>query len=310
MLKARPAQSSNVREVLAQLDSPASSPPAKAPPRPAPAAPRPAAAPASISDAQVMRILEQKRDGSTAEQPNSEAHGAIALLNPDDSGTRRALREAVTENRPVAFAVQLQWSVQPIQLQTVPPLAIFSAYTLYTVEGNREGRKWYGLRLGFFSDALSAKQVAYYVRSEFTTVAVVPVTPQERTHATEEHRKSRLHAKPIAVRAPETDEFKLIDDEPARTPAPAAAAKTKPVAKAPAPSKTSRPAGRVQARAKARPQTLEETLEILGASELEIDTGRGELINESGVRHLKVEIRKNTAFSRLLDRLSERVTKP
>ena len=82
--------------------------------------------------------------------------------------------------------MQLQWSVQPVELDKVPPLAIFSAYTLYSVEGSREGRKWYGLRLGFFNDAISAKQVAYYVRSEFTSVAVVPVSAQERERATED----------------------------------------------------------------------------------------------------------------------------
>ena len=100
-------------------------------------------------------------------RPREPANGAIPLLKPDDTGTREALKDAVTSNAAVLFAVQLQWSVQAVELEKVPPLAIFSAYTLYTVEGSRDGRKWYGLRLGFFSDAISAKQVAHYVRSEF-----------------------------------------------------------------------------------------------------------------------------------------------
>jgi hypothetical protein len=57
------------------------------------------------------------------------------------------------------------------------------------------------------------------------------------------------------------------------------------------------------------PQTLEETLEILGASQLTIDSGRGETINDSGVRHLRVEVQKNSPFSKLLERLSERMKK-
>ncbi len=81
------------------------------------------------------------------------------------------------------FAVQLMWSVQPMDIAQVPQLAIFSAYTLYGAEGNRDGRRWYGLRLGFFTDAVSAKQVAHYVRSEFSTVSVVPVTARERERA-------------------------------------------------------------------------------------------------------------------------------
>jgi hypothetical protein len=214
--------------------------------------------------------------------------------------------------------VQLQWSVQPVELDKVPPLAIFSAYTLYTVEGSRDSRKWYGLRLGFFSDAISAKQVAYYVRSEFASVAVVPVSPQERTRATEEDKPSGGVSFPRKTRQEPMEEFKLIDldDEPASSaavpnqrvatkPALVAAART-----APQPAATSKRRGRVRANEKRGPQTLEETLEILGASELEIDNGRGESINDSGVRHLRVEVQKNTPFARLLDRLSERVRKP
>jgi hypothetical protein len=66
----------------------------------------------------------------------------------------------------------------------------------------------------------------------------------------------------------------------------------------------------VRARERRGPQTLEETLEILGAGELEVDNGSGETLNESGVRHLRVEVQKNTPFGRLLERLSERVKKP
>jgi len=57
------------------------------------------------------------------------------------------------------------------------------------------------------------------------------------------------------------------------------------------------------------PQTLEETLEILGASQLTIEDGRTATINDSGVRHLRVEVQKNSPFSRLLERLSDRLKK-
>jgi hypothetical protein len=125
------------------------------------------------------------------------------------------------------------------------------------------------------------------------------------------------------------DEFKLIDsDEPAQhaakggvlkpgvagakpVAAPAAAART---GSQPAPAAAKRAAqtakgGRVNARDRKGPQTLEETLEILGASELEMDTGSNETLNDTGVRHLRVEVQKNTPFSRLLERLSERTRK-
>ena len=226
----------------------------------------------------------------------------------------------------------------------MPPLAIFSAYTLYTVEGSRDGRKWYGLRLGFFSDAISAKQVAHYVRSEFTSVAVVPVSPQEKSRATEQDKQAATLGAPAASPSGPVDEFKLIDDDPAaeevaklaRAPVPApkpgagAAAKKIPGRPVPrvavgraviqagapgvAPPAAAKPnvrgAGKVGARDKRGVQSLEETLEILGASELTIDTGNGETLNESGVRHLRVEVQKNSPFSKLLERLSERMKKP
>ncbi len=263
----------------------------------------------ALSDTQVLRFLETRRDDA-GDRPNVDAESGISLLKPDDTGTRRALKEAVVQNAPVSFAVQLQWSVQPVALDNVPPLAIFSAYTLYTVEGSRDGRRWYGLRLGFFSDAISAKQVAYYIRSEFASVAVVPVSPQERERATDDDKKASSLAFPKKTRQQPVDEFKLIDsdNEPA---SPGIIPKPRPAQppKAAAPAGGRRGGGRVRAREQRAPQTLEETLEILGASQLQIDNGRGESLNESGIRHLHVEVQKNTPFRKLLDRLSERVKK-
>jgi hypothetical protein len=146
------------------------------------------------------------------------------------------------------------------------------------------------------------------------------------------------------------DEFKLIDDEPAREEMAKLATRTaaapqppakpgaegaarkipgRPIPKVavgravvqeqrtapvpvPAAAKQRPPqrgAGKVGARDKRGPQSLEETLEILGASQLSIDNGKGETLNESGVRHLRVEVQKNSPFSKLLERLSERMKK-
>jgi hypothetical protein len=323
-------QDSNVREVLAALGEASATGETRVMHAPSP----PRATPPvsnSLSDTQVLKMLELRRpEGS--EPPSADlAHGSIPMLKPDDTGTRRALKEAVVSNAPVSFAVQLQWSVQPAELDKVPPLAIFSAYTLYTVEGSRDGRKWYGLRLGFFSDAISAKQVAHYVRSEFTSVAVVPVSPQEKGRATDQDVKAATVAAPAAARPHTTDEFKLIDNDTANTavaallqgkqPAagtPAAAPSAKPMPKvavgrtvrqSAAPAR-GRSRGKVGARERRGPHTLEETLEILGASQLTIDDGTGETLNDSGVRHLRVEVQKNSPFTRLLERLSERMKKP
>jgi hypothetical protein len=292
-------QRSNVREVLKSLDE-------SARPRGLAAQPVLPAGPAAreagmLPEAQVMRLLEEKRGDP---------------LN--------------TTSTPAAFAIQLQWSVQPIDLAQVPSLAIFAAYTLYTVEGSREGRKWFGLRLGFFSDANAAKTVAQYVRSEFSSVAVVPVSLRERdgANAAQGGPKAAAPEPPTAMaqatmeRLPDQSaEFKLLDDtaerpklSPQLVAAAAAAAKPKsPVAAGkgalPIPGRPRIVKGRgnrVQASEKRSPKTLEETLEILGADQLQIEGAKQKPASAGTVRHLDVKVQKNSAFSRLLDRLAER----
>ena len=310
---------SNVKEVMAALDGRADGT-GETRLMPSPIAAADTADDPSLTDTQVLRFLETRREQNSNARPQSglqvdaAAESGISLLKPDDTGTRRALKEAVSHNEPVSFAVQLQWSVQPVELDKVPPLAIFSAYTLYSVEGSREGRKWYGLRLGFFNDAISAKQVAYYVRSEFTSVAVVPVGPQERGRATEDNQRFAGAGTARKRRPSEENEFKLIDSEETPSPAPAAAAAAASPAPAAAKPATAAPseresAGKVSARERRTPQTLEETLEILGANELAIDNARSESVSDTGVRHVRIQVQKNTPFSRLLERLSERVRK-
>jgi hypothetical protein len=325
-------EDSNVREVLKALGDASATGETRLMRAPAPQR-EPGSSSPSLSDTQVLKMLETRRSDESAPAPASVDDSGIPMLKPDDTGTRLALKEALVRNTAVAFAVQLQWSVQPVELDKVPPLAIFSAYTLYTVEGSRDGRKWYGLRLGFFSDAISAKQVAYYVRSEFSSVAVVPVSPQEKGRATEQDAAAALAA-PVPTRSDSMDEFKLLEDEPAaaapqpppppkptapsgripggpvpQPPPRVAVGRSLPQPEASAPKARGRNA-RVAARDSRSPQTLEETLEILGASQLTIDDGRTASINDSGVRHLRVEVQRNSPFSKLLVRLSERLKKP
>ena len=139
----------------------------------------------SLTDTQVMKILETRRVSAVQDDVAERNCDQIALLRPDDTGTRQALKEAVVQGAPVSFALQLHWSAQPIDLSTVPSLAIFNPYTLYATESRREGRSRHFLRLGFFADPISAKQVAVQVRSTYTSAAVVPVLEHEVTLARE-----------------------------------------------------------------------------------------------------------------------------
>jgi hypothetical protein len=131
----------------------------------------------ALTDSQVLKVLESRRPGN---HTPAEKAADVAVLPPEDTTTRLILREAVALNAPVFFAVQLQWSVQPIDVGSVPKDPIFRSYRLYAAEGRRAGRTWFFLRVGFFNDAVSAKQVAQYLRRNFASAAVVPVGPQER----------------------------------------------------------------------------------------------------------------------------------
>ncbi|MBK6596689.1 MAG: hypothetical protein IPG25_01775 [Proteobacteria bacterium] len=297
------APESNIREVLAELDE--------------------------LTDTQTLRVLEGRNapDKSGAKATYDEA---IPLVRPDDTLTMRAIKADVQRQAPVSFAVQLEWSVTPIDASKVPPLAIFNAYTLYTTEANRQGRRWYGLRLGFFSDAISAKQVAYYIRSDFGSVAVVPVAAEEKEKAT--RPKVGDAAMPLVaateVQKIEQDVFRLLDDD---TPppieldvvgesSPRAVAKKSPPpvvsrnsvktaveSARPRASKSAR-LSRQSAKAKSSAGRLDETLEILGADQLDFDKGRGELISDSGVRHLRVHVdRRSSKFTSLLDRIAQKL---
>jgi hypothetical protein len=139
----------------------------------------------SLTDTQVLQILEARRVSAVQDNADEGNCGQIAFLRPDDTSTRQALREAVVQGAPVSFAVQLHWSAQPIDLSRVPSLAMFKAHTLYATESRRKGRSRYFLRLGFFADPISAKQVAVQVLSTFASAAVVPVVEQEIRRARE-----------------------------------------------------------------------------------------------------------------------------
>jgi len=296
-----------------------------------------------LSDTQTIRLLERHTPYKEGSQ-EANADEAIRVVKPDDAQTMMAIKSDVKRNAPVLFAVQLDWSVTPFDMAKVAPLAIFNAYTLYTTEANREGRTWYGLRLGFFSDAVSAKQVAYYVRSDFKTVSVVPVTTIEKERATDLNaERSGIHRAanikegpaptPASLAANSSGVFRLLEDDmpahieqdvdgemsprfskpapdkPATPPAaPAAAAAPAPQAKAPPKRKPGAKGVRRDAHANVSEETLDQTLEILGASTLEIQTDKA---GDTGVRHLRVKIdKKGSKFASLIDRLSGKKPNP
>jgi len=227
----------------------------------------------SLTDTQVMKILETRRVGAVQGEVDARNGEPVALLRPEDTSTRHALKEAVVQGAPVSFAVQLQWSSQPIDLSRVPALATFKTYRLYATESRRQGSSRHFLRLGFFSDPISAKQVAAQVRSSFASAAVVPVAEQEVACA----REAAMESSSIPY---------LMQQRADRTP------DADGTLGAPAATKTL-----IDVRRSARrPETLKETLQRLAEREMLIEP---DSLSESGVRHLRVDdVRKEARHSR------------
>jgi hypothetical protein len=225
----------------------------------------PAAEDRSLTDTQVMRILET-RGAARGGDGVDERHGEpIALLRPDDTGSRHALKEAVVQGAPVAFVVQLLWSARPMDLNRVPSLAIFKAHTLYATESRREGRSRYFLRLGFFDDPISAKQVAAELHPNFASAAVVPVSDQEVARAREAGKGS--YSIPCLVQQEVT---RAVDSSTTpRSPA------------------ASTPVSDARRQVSRDEKSLELALRRLARREMWTNP---DLFGESGVRHLRVKV--------------------
>ncbi|HKE43367.1 MAG TPA: SPOR domain-containing protein [Steroidobacteraceae bacterium] len=121
------------------------------------------------------------------------------------------------------YVIQLSWTSQRVDPDDLPQLAIFKAYALYTVTLMRAGVRYYGIRLGFFSSVISARQVALYVRPDFPSVAVVPISDREHTRAREMIRQREIRAAPPAETvAPVTTPELEVSQEPPSSEAPPA----------------------------------------------------------------------------------------
>lgn len=226
----------------------------------------------SLTDTQVINILET-RDRAPARNDRDGQGSGIELLRPDDTGTRRALKEAVARGMPVSFALQLHWSPQPIDVSLLPPLDMFRAYALYVVESRNASRSCFFLRLGFFGDPISAKQVAAHLRSSFASAAVVPVLDEEVRRAREACMGTS--SIPCLLR-------QRSDHAPESSGTPAREVAAKPG--------SGRPRGATR-----NSGGLEQTLAQLAEREMWNDP---DLLSDTGVRHLKVEIEELTRRGR------------
>jgi hypothetical protein len=158
--------------------------------QPVPRTQAPAEPPSAV--AARVTVLPTRRAAMT---PESAAAPSVAeapvIPLPVQQGAPASAREPIASGNtsssrvPVQrYAVQLAFGREPIDISKLPHLAIYEGYLLYAIETEPGGRKLYGIRLGFYDDALSARLVAQYVRSDFKEVAIVPVSDREVARAT------------------------------------------------------------------------------------------------------------------------------
>jgi hypothetical protein len=116
----------------------------------------------------------------------------------------------------------------------------------------------------------------------------------------------------IVLATPPKQQFEFIEDKSRTLPPGATPGSDAARAARAAPGKRAKlrtQSGAVKASARVKPKTLEETLEILGAGELQVDDSRAPLINNTGAAPAKPKPVRNKASSRLgrlFERLSER----
>jgi hypothetical protein len=218
----------------------------------------------SLTDTQVMRILEKRSAGAPQNELEARSGAEIGVLRPEDTTTRLALKEAVVQGAQVFFSVQLDWSARPIDPGRVPLFPIFKTHTLYATESLRENRRRYFLRLGFFADASLAKEAASEVRSKFPSAVVVPVTEEEIARAHETSTEGFGFGQTYFPMDPGIDHTLTESSAP----------KPRPVAN--------------RARRSSRDtETLEQTLKKMAAREM---LNNPDSVSESGVRHLRIEV--------------------
>ena len=167
---------------------------AQAPPR----APVAAVAPASaVRDTAPVKVAAKVLAGSATGDVLPGPPPAI-----DSTQTLRALVMPETDgDADMLLVIQLATSDREFAPDSVPNLAIFNEYRLYTAVGTQQGKVMYALRLGFFSDRAPAEAVAGYLRSFFDEPAVTRISTEERERFGKRRVKARKESGETGVYA-------------------------------------------------------------------------------------------------------------
>jgi hypothetical protein len=141
---------------------------------------------------------------TTSAKPALSAMPASALSVPSEplnqhvpsletTQTVRALTQLELEDDQTSrwFVIQLSQAEDPVDPDTVPNLDIFSVYRLYSVAGIDQGRIVHALRLGFFTEEISAGAVASYLAAFYDKPTIKRVSAAERERFAEQSLEPR-----------------------------------------------------------------------------------------------------------------------
>ena len=122
-----------------------------------------------------------------AEQPSKR------VPSLDATQTVRALTELELEDAGASrwFVIQLSLAEDAFDPDTLPNLDIFSVYRLYSVAGIDQGRIMHALRLGFFTEEISAGAVASYLATFYDKPTIKRVSSAERERFAEQSLEPR-----------------------------------------------------------------------------------------------------------------------
>lgn len=177
---------------------------AKATPAAAAAKPAPATAKAAPVAAKPVVPVLPVRDPLFV-HPNLDSTQTIRALTTEE------MNDATQDKW---FAIQLAVSDQPVNLDAMPHLDIFEAYSLYSVATAGSGKIVHSLRLGFFKEDVSAEAVSGYLKTFFASPSVIRISVAEQARFKDAPQPRR------AEPAEEPKSSNVVELNNARRPAP------------------------------------------------------------------------------------------
>ncbi len=135
------------------------------------------------SDARSITLILPKAEAVPQQLPVP----APAIAPPADAqpapGPRSITAPAVRPNLDGRYVLNLESSIQPLQLPTLPTLSTDQALLLYATQSEVDSRLWNRLRLGFFSTKDEALAIQRQLQAQFPRAWIATAAADERQQA-------------------------------------------------------------------------------------------------------------------------------